>query len=54
VQVRATKSALSVGGRDLPIIPGLTATVEVPTGEKGVLDYPLKPVLRSRKALREW
>jgi adhesin transport system membrane fusion protein len=53
VLVRTTKSALSVGGRDLPIIPGMTATVEVRTGEKSVLDYLLKPVLRSREALRE-
>jgi membrane fusion protein, adhesin transport system len=53
VLVRTTKSALSVGGRDLPIIPGMTATVEVRTGDKSVLDYLLKPVLRSREALRE-
>lgn len=53
VLVRTTKSALSVGGRDLPIIPGMTATVEVRTGEKSVLDYLLRPVLRSREALRE-
>ncbi len=53
VLVRTTKSALSVGGRDLPIIPGMTATVEVRTGEKSVLDYLLKPVLRRREALRE-
>jgi len=32
---------------------GMTATVEVRTGEKSVLDYLLKPVLRRREALRE-
>jgi len=31
----------------------IAATVEVRTGEKSVLDYLLKPVLRSREALRE-
>ena len=38
----------------LPIIPGMVATVEVMTGQKSVLDYLLKPVLRiSDTALRE-
>jgi len=32
----------------------MTATVDILTGEKSVLDYLLKPVLRAReKALRE-
>ena len=38
----------------LPIIPGMTASVEVLTGRKSVLDYLLKPVLKVRdSALRE-
>jgi membrane fusion protein, adhesin transport system len=37
----------------LPIIPGTTASVEIRTGEKSVLDYILKPVLKAREALRE-
>lgn len=38
----------------LPIIAGMTATVEVLTGRKTVLDYLLKPVLKVRdSALRE-
>ncbi len=53
VLVRTDKSVLEAGGRSLPIIPGMTATVEIRTGEKSVLDYLLKPVLRSREALRE-
>lgn len=46
----------TLGRRDGPllaIIPGMTATVEIRTGEKTVLDYLLKPVRRSREALRE-
>lgn len=38
----------------LPIIPGMVASVEVLTGHKSVLDYLLKPVLKTRDvALRE-
>ncbi len=32
----------------LPIIPGMVATVEILTGEKTVLDYILKPILKVR------
>lgn len=54
VQVRTERSFLE--GRDgpLPIIPGMTASVEILTGRKTVLDYILKPVLKARhNALRE-
>jgi adhesin transport system membrane fusion protein len=40
-------------GKALPIIPGMTATVEVLTGKRTVLAYLLKPVLKARDALRE-
>jgi membrane fusion protein, adhesin transport system len=51
VRVRTTK----VGFTDkLPIIPGMTAEVDVLTGNKSVLHYLLKPVLKVRDgALRE-
>jgi adhesin transport system membrane fusion protein len=51
VRVRTTK----VGFNDkLPIIPGMTAEVDVLTGNKSVLSYLLKPVLKVRDgALRE-
>lgn len=53
VVVLTNKSALHAGDKDLPIIPGMVATVEIRTGEKTVLDYLLKPVLKAREALRE-
>jgi membrane fusion protein, adhesin transport system len=41
-------------GEKLPIIPGMTAEVDVLTGRKSVLSYLLKPILRVQsKALRE-
>jgi adhesin transport system membrane fusion protein len=38
----------------LPIIPGMTAEVDILTGRKSVLSYLLKPVLKAQAyALRE-
>ena len=51
--VRTTTSTLHAGGKDLPIIPGMTAAVEIRTGEKTVMDYILKPILKMREAFRE-
>jgi adhesin transport system membrane fusion protein len=53
VLVRTRNSSLRAGGKELPIIPGMTASVEIRTGEKSVLDYLLKPAFRAREALRE-
>ena len=51
--VRTDGSTLSAGGKPLLVLPGMTATVEIRTGERTVLDFLLKPVLKSREALRE-
>lgn len=50
-----TQSALlrTPDGRGLPIIPGMLAQVDIKTGQKSVLSYLFKPVLRAREALRE-
>lgn len=53
VLVRTDISGLKRAGKELPIIPGMTASVEIRTGEKSVLDYILKPILKVREALRE-
>jgi adhesin transport system membrane fusion protein len=45
--VRVRTRASSMAGK-LPIIPGMTAEVEVLTGRKTVLSYLLKPVLKAR------
>ena len=47
VRVRTQKSKL---GDNLPIIPGMVAEVDIVTGEKSVLAYLLKPVLRAKQA----
>lgn len=53
VQILTDRSFLQAGSKPLPIIPGMVATVEIRTGEKTILDYLLKPVLKAREALRE-
>lgn len=54
IQVRTDRSHLGSDEHPLLIIPGMVATVDIITGEKSVLDYLLKPVLKARsEALRE-
>jgi adhesin transport system membrane fusion protein len=53
VTVRVDKTSLSDRQRQLEIRPGMQATVELHTGEKTVLQYLLKPLYKSREALRE-
>ena len=51
--VRADTPALRAGGRDLPLIHGMTGSVEIRTGQRSVLDYLLQPMVKSREAMRE-
>ncbi|WP_175964311.1 HlyD family type I secretion periplasmic adaptor subunit [Burkholderia pyrrocinia] len=53
VLVLTESSALSAGGKTLPILPGMIASVDIRTGEKTILDYLLKPVMKAREAFRE-
>ncbi|MBY7788824.1 HlyD family type I secretion periplasmic adaptor subunit, partial [Vibrio fluvialis] len=53
--VRVRTQATSLGhDASLPIIPGMTASVDIITGKRTVLDYLLKPILSAKdNALRE-
>jgi adhesin transport system membrane fusion protein len=54
VLVRTTRAELDLpNGKQLPIIPGMLAQVDIKTGQKSVLSYLFKPVMRAREALRE-
>ncbi|MBE5254211.1 HlyD family efflux transporter periplasmic adaptor subunit [Mixta mediterraneensis] len=53
VYIRTHGSDLHVKDKSFPIIPGMTASVEIKTGEKTILSYLLKPVLKAREAFRE-
>ncbi|MGA9251920.1 MAG: HlyD family type I secretion periplasmic adaptor subunit [Roseobacter sp.] len=54
VIVRTEKSYLGTEDDPLPITPGMIASVDIQTGEKTVLSYLAKPILRAQsEALRE-
>jgi adhesin transport system membrane fusion protein len=36
-------------GKRLQIIPGMTVSADIVTGEKSVLDYILKPILKTKQ-----
>jgi adhesin transport system membrane fusion protein len=46
VKVKTTKLKLK---KDLPIIPGMQAEVDIQTGSKSILTYLLKPILRAKQ-----
>lgn len=51
--VQADTATLDPGGRNLPVLPGMTGTVEVRTGQRSVLAFVLRPMLKSQEAFRE-
>ena len=54
ITVRTDQNYLERGQNKYPIIPGMVASVDILTGHKTVLDYILKPILKTRNmALRE-
>ncbi len=48
-EVRTEKSYFGTNEKQLPIIPGMQAEVDIMTGKKTVLEYLMKPILRARK-----
>ncbi|MCP4329559.1 MAG: HlyD family type I secretion periplasmic adaptor subunit [Alphaproteobacteria bacterium] len=48
IRLRTDRNYLGTEENPLPIIPGMTATVDILTGEKTVLAYLMKPILRAR------
>lgn len=54
VRVETNGIFKSPTGIELPIIPGMTVSVDILTGKKTLLDYLLKPILKTKElALRE-
>lgn len=47
VKVRTTENSLKRKGEILPIIPGMVATVDILTGKKTVMEYLLKPIIKT-------
>ena len=48
IKVENTGGKLEIGGKELPIIPGMVAEVDVLTGRRTVLQYLTKPLHRMR------
>jgi len=49
VVVKTNKNYLEKGGESLPIIPGMVASVDIVTGKKTILDFLLKPILKTKQ-----
>jgi adhesin transport system membrane fusion protein len=54
IRVRTERNYLGTKAKSLPIIPGMTVTVDILTGKKTLLTYLLKPIKKAQEmALRE-
>lgn len=51
--VRAETSSPSKADKPLQVLPGMTGQVEIRTGQRSVLDFLLRPMLKSQEAFRE-
>jgi adhesin transport system membrane fusion protein len=51
--IRADSNTLPLGDRQLSVLPGMTGTVEIRTGQRSVLAFLLRPLLKSQEAFRE-
>lgn len=51
--IRSDTSTLHLGKKPLAVMPGMTASVEVRTGERTVAQYLLLPLIKSQEAFRE-
>jgi adhesin transport system membrane fusion protein len=53
VMLRVDSNTLHEKGKTLPLLPGMTGSVEVRIGERSVLNFLLRPMLKSKEAFRE-
>lgn len=53
ILVRITDKNLERNGRTLTVVPGMTATIEIKTGQKTILTYLFRPLQAVSEALRE-
>ena len=51
--ITADASALRAGNRPLPVLPGMSGTVEIRTGQRSVLGFVLQPMLKTQEEFRE-
>ncbi|MDP2827877.1 MAG: HlyD family type I secretion periplasmic adaptor subunit [Sulfuricellaceae bacterium] len=54
ITVRTKVNNLTKSKEQMPIIPGMLATVDIKTGKKTILDFIIKPIIKTKeRALRE-
>lgn len=54
VRIKTTENELKRNGDSLPIFPGMVASVDILTGEKTIMEYILKPILKTvNNAMKE-
>jgi membrane fusion protein, adhesin transport system len=51
--ISADASSLRAEGRPLPVLPGMTGSVEIRTGQRSVIGFLLRPMLKTQEAFRE-
>jgi adhesin transport system membrane fusion protein len=51
--IRADRSSLRAGDKPLQVLPGMSGTADLRTGERSVLSYLLRPLMKSQEAFRE-
>ncbi len=51
--IRADRSTLQQGDKPLAVLPGMTGSVEIRTGQRSVLGFLLRPLLKTQEAFRE-
>jgi hemolysin D len=43
--LKPTTEAIRINGRDIPLVPGMTATVEIKTGSRRIIEYLFSPLM---------
>jgi adhesin transport system membrane fusion protein len=51
--IRAERSQLKANGKPLAVLPGMQATVDIRTGQRSVLGFVLRPLLKGQEGFRE-
>jgi membrane fusion protein, adhesin transport system len=49
VRIKTDKNYIGRSGKRLKLLPGMTVSVDIITGQKSVLDYILKPILKTKQ-----
>jgi len=47
IRVTTNENTITRNGQDLPIIPGMVASIDILTGEKTVMEYIMKPLVKT-------